>query len=1078
MDGKLGGRAAGAVPAQPGRPGRLGLLVDEATGDSFLVDTGAVYSVLPFTSSEPPFGPEISSASGTAIPCWGRVEWAIQTGSNTYVWNFLRAAVSFPILGADFLESFNLMVDLNQLRLVAEDGSALKLSAPPPGSTFAAIGIRPARPSSQLLAGVESSPPVYKELLEQYPDVLNPSKKLPTVIHSVEHFIETEGRPVSSKYRRLDSSKLAAAKAEFRELEAQGIIRRSNSSWASPLHMVRKSDGTWRPCGDFRRLNLQTRPDLYTCPNIGDLTARLAGCKVFSKLDLRKGYHQVPVRAEDVSKTAIITPFGLYEFMRMPFGLRNAGQTFQRMMDTIFADLPFCFIYLDDVLVASQDHQQHEEHLHLVLQQLQKHGLVINAEKCQLGVEAVDYLGHHVTATGITPITSRVEAIEKFPTPTTVKSLQTYLGMVNFYRRFLPRAAHVLRPLTESLKGAPKGHIEWSEEMQQAFQASKKCLCDSIELAHPDAEAQLSLAVDASETHVGAVLQQAMQGGSRPLSFFSVKLDKAQQKYSAFDRELLAVYLAVRHFRWLLEGRVFHVWSDHKPLTFALHRTTDAWSARQQRQLSYIAEFTSDIRHVEGKMNVVADALSRPADCSTPSPLHHHVGPRESHLRLEQGQPPAAVGATAAAVTLPTLECVDYAAMANEQATCQQTIKLRNSSSLSLKRVHIAGVEMWCDTSTGAIRPLVPLQQRRRVFNAIHGLAHPGTRATRRLITSRFVWKQCSADITAWCRECQGCSRGKVTSQETTAVQPIPLPAASFQHVHVDIVGPLPVSAEGFTHLLTVIDRKTRWPEAIPLKNITAQNVADTFVNGWIARYGVPQKITSDRGTQFTSATWASMVRTIGTQHIVTSAYHPQSNGLVERFHRQLKEALRARNCGAAWADHLPWVLLGLRAAPKEDTAVSAAEAVFGQQLVLPSQAQSDSQFQHPQQFPLRARNYKLASKSKIGPYIKHVYVRRGAAGPPFTQSYSGPYHILRRRGKTVKLKMGEREEWVSADRLKPHAGDDPEEARPPRRGRPPGTGGRGRPGSDEQHWGGGPCSGSYLEENPGILRRRNLQVL
>jgi hypothetical protein len=180
--------------------------------------------------------------------------------------------------------------------------------------------------------------------------VTNLSKKLPTVVHKVQHHIETVGRPVSAKYRRLDAEKLAAAKAEFQEMERQGIVRRSDSSWASPLHMVKKSDGSWRPCGDFRRLNVQTQPDRYTCPNIGDLTARLAGCRVFSKLDLRKGYHQVPVRPADVKKTAIITPFGLFEFLRMPFGLRNAGQTFQRMMDNVLAGMECAFVYLDDVL--------------------------------------------------------------------------------------------------------------------------------------------------------------------------------------------------------------------------------------------------------------------------------------------------------------------------------------------------------------------------------------------------------------------------------------------------------------------------------------------------------------------------------------------------------------------------------------------------------------------------------------------------------------------------------------------------------------------------------------------------------
>ena len=314
--------------------------------------------------------------------------------------------------------------------------------------------------------------------------------------------------------------------------------------------MVKESDRIWLPCGDFRLLNLNTKPDLYTCPNIGDLTSRLAGCKVFSKLDLRKGYHQVPVRPADVAKRAIITPFGLWEFLCMPFGLRNAGQSFQRLMDQILAGLDFVFVYYDDVLVASQSEELHKEHLGVVLQLFSDHGLVVNAGKCLLGVAELDYLGHHVSATGITPMVDRVVAISKFPPPTTIRHLQTFLGMVNFYRRFMPQAARVLKPLTDVLKGRARSQITWTEEMTTAFNLGKKAITEVVELAHPSSTADLSLAVDASDSHICALLQQHnSSSNTRPLAFFSVKLDNAQQKYSAFDRELLAIYLSTRHFR-------------------------------------------------------------------------------------------------------------------------------------------------------------------------------------------------------------------------------------------------------------------------------------------------------------------------------------------------------------------------------------------------------------------------------------------------------------------------------------------------------------------------------------------------
>jgi hypothetical protein len=313
------------------------------------------------------------------------------------------------------------------------------------------------------------------------------------------------------------------------------------------------------------------------------MSAKLAGCTTFSKLDLRKGYYQIPVAAEDIEKTAVITPFGLFEFLRMPFGLRNVGQSFQRLMDSITADLPHAFSYLDDVIVASTA-DQHEQALRAVLERLQRHGMVVNLEKCQFGQQEVQFLGHLVTAGGIQPLSHHVEAVRLFPQPSDKQGLQRFLGVVNFYRRFLPKAAATLRPLTDALQGpdGKRSQLQWSAEMGEAFQAIKEQLCEAAALAHPNPAARVSLAVDASDSHVGAVLQQLEDRQWRPLAFYSKKLDATQRRYSAFYRELLAAYLAIRHFRYSLEGRQFTLYTDHKPLTFALQRVSDPWTARQQ----------------------------------------------------------------------------------------------------------------------------------------------------------------------------------------------------------------------------------------------------------------------------------------------------------------------------------------------------------------------------------------------------------------------------------------------------------------------------------------------------------------
>jgi hypothetical protein len=219
----------------------------------------------------------------------------------------------------------------------------------------------------------------------------------------VEHHLETRGPPIASPFCRLDAEKLAAAKAEFAALERDGIIRRSSSPWASPLHMVKKPDGSWRCCGDYRRLNNVTVPDTYPLPNMMDFSSRVAGCSIFTKIDLRKGYYQIPMHPADILKTAIITPFGHFEFLRLTFGLRNAGSTFQRLMDQVLAGLAFAFVYLDDIIMASPSMEQHQQDVEEVFRRLQAAGLVINFEKCTFAVPEVDFLGHRVSASGFAP---------------------------------------------------------------------------------------------------------------------------------------------------------------------------------------------------------------------------------------------------------------------------------------------------------------------------------------------------------------------------------------------------------------------------------------------------------------------------------------------------------------------------------------------------------------------------------------------------------------------------------------------------------------------------------------------------
>ena len=1069
--------------AATGPKGSLLHVIDKNEGHKWLVDGGALLSIVPPTNSQRRSGPNgqgLCAANGTKINCFGSVTKTLIIGGRSFTFNFVIADVRQRILGADFLAEFYLAPN-------HRDGSLIDLNTLDVLPATFAQGAK----SNPITLINEVDDPYYK-LLDSFPDILTPSFTPVEVKHGVRHHIPTTGHPVQSRARKLDAEKLRVAKSEIDKLVKLGVCERasaSKSEWASPLMVAKKPCitpckctptvpcGGWRVCGDYRRLNALTQDDKYPVRSIHDFNAELHGKTIFSKIDLMKGYHQIPVSPDDVAKTGIITPFGLYVFPRTPFGLKNAGQDFQRLMDSILGDLPRVYVYIDDILVASDTPEQHLEDLRKVFQALSENGLVVQRSKCILGKSSLEFLGYHVDQTGVKPLPHRVEAIRAVPAPTTLKELQRFLGMVNYYRRFIRRAAHHLYPLFGALQGPkrPKGEkkvprpktLNWTEELQKSFDAIKEALAVATLLHHPRPNAPLALTTDASKFAIGGVLEQEGPNGWEPLSFYSAKLQDHQtgDKWPAYDRELLAMFKAVRHFRPLIEGHAFTIYTDQQALVPSMNKKSDPLTARQNYQLACVSEYTTDIRYIEGKANVVADTLSRPPGCDKKE--ISSIATPDASTTNENSIGDDKIDDLVAVINAIENINVNLHDMARDQTLDPDYVRLSREarSGLNFKKINLGESEIIVDVSNGPARPFVPYAWRRKVFDAIHGLGHPGVERTRQAVCAKFVWPSIRQDVSRWARECQDCQRSKIKRHTVPPIGEFAVPEKRFQHWNVDIVT-LPLS-NGYRHLLTAVDRLTRWPLAIPMKDISAATVIDAFTHGLIATFGIPQSVTTDNGSQFQSTIWQQLLQTWGIKSHFTTPYHPQSNGLVERFHRRLKEALNALVAAESdkWYWKLPCVLLAIRTTLKPDIGASPADLVFGEGLAIPGELLSaplneDEAHEERQRLldnlrleVARVQPTRTSAHRRPAVHIPedlrtatHVFVRRGGVQPSLTTPYVGPFRVISREESSFRIAIpGSESENINIARLRPATlpedgteDDPPSPPRPGRRPRPP----------------------------------------
>lgn len=1004
-------------------------LLDRLSGRTIIIDTGSALSLWPADDIVDVPGPDktlqLIGAGGARISTHGkrRMQVHFDGVEDAQIIEFVIAAVSMPLLGMDYLTEMGFTINARDKTIEYDDADNDEHRI-----ELAAQAVYHVGAEQQADNDREKR---FRGVLDEFPTVMDVSTPFePAPPTGVRHFISTEGPPTKAKVRPMKPELQKIAKEMFDKWLDAGIVRRSSSPYASPIHMVLKSlPDLYRCVGDFRALNANTKKDAHPLPFLNDFSANLAGMNIFSKLDLFNAFFHIPMNEDDIEKTAVCTPFGSFEFLRMPFGLANAAQTFQRYMTELFADMPCVFVYVDDLLIASSSPEQHEQDLRQVLGRLEEAGLRVRADKVQLAKETMPFLGHEVSAAGVKPDAERVRQLRTWSLPETVGDLSRFVGLATFYSRFVKNFAHHCAPLHAMLRPAPNAKtgskavknskipVAWNAQAKQSFENLKNAIADAALLAHPLQSAPLRLTTDASDFAIGGVVEQSNGSQWMPIAFYSRKLKGPELNYSATDRELYAIYLSLRKFRHLLGLSSFFVRTDHKPLLAMFKRKDHI--ARVTRWIVYISIMTRDIRHLSGDDNVVADLLSRPSanafdthDDDTPS-----------------GMIPTDTVFAVQSVTL--LQSIADKQRDDPDLTAEVLPRYA-------KRVNLSGVSVICDTRLGdRLRPLVPQDMADDVIKRMHALSHPGTKATRKLVASRYCIPNLSKKVVEIIRHCAACQKGKIIRHNKPPHSPFQAPNARFATVHIDVTGPFEAH-DGYRYILTMIDRTTRWPEAMPMKDITTSSIARAFIQSWIQRFGVPDTLVSDQGAQFTSAVWSELCGMLGVTHKLTTPYHPACNGLVERLHRHMKEALKCRLSDATnWVNELPIVMLGIRSAIKEDLGASSMQLTLGHDVRLPA-ATFGSDRNLPYVHDLTKEYCSTLAHSRPSPtttplaapyqptatpfvYLRAPPIKKGLATP-----YTGPFRVVRRGRRTITILRSGKEVTVSEENVKPAWLDEP----------------------------------------------------
>lgn len=796
----------------------------------------------------------------------------------------------------------------------------------------------------------------------------------------------TDDRPVHKPPYRVPFRSRPLMEEAINKMVKTGALRQSSSPYASPVFFVDKDHGAGkRLVADFRALNAKTIPDRTPMPHPEDVFGLLSGMNIFAKLDITSMFNQIEVDPRDVEKTAVSTPFGLFECPLMPFGLVNAPATAVKLMKEVLKDIDgkAAYVYFDDIIVFASDIDQLLVRCEEVLKRLEHHNLKLKPSKCIFGVRSVQFLGHTISAEGVSIDPRRITDVKNFPTPRNPSEVRSFHGLCSYNRKFIRGFADIAKPLTP-LMGKPDD-FTWSIEAQQAFERLRDALISAPTLVHFDPDADHELRTDASAFAMGAVLYQKHELPDRTgvVLYFSKTLNAAQRNYSATERELLAAFTSIMELKHYLIGKKFTLVTDHAALSLLKNQKDP--HHRLARWVAQLQAFDFDVLYKSGSTHVDADCMSRLVKDTSVEVDSEKVDEETFRSIYLAAQPEPCLSQTPSEEAEDLIPAIDIRKEQREDPFCKKYIGILESATLTpreksrqARNFTIQDGQLYRMRHGDILTLVVPQARRNAVLLSCHEVplaGHLGFSRTYGIAKVRYFWPKMRRDIKKHVASCINCQRRKVsTTRKQGLINPLPVAEEVFGTVGIDLIVKLPTSHGGYNTILVCTDNLSKYVVTVALKNERSETIIHAFYNHFIAKFGSPHTVISDRGSNLIGKVASDFFRLMGIRRKLTSPLHPQSNGQTERFNRTLAVAMTSyvERTQRDWPDFLQAITFAYNMTEHSVTKVAPHEVVFGKKPRIPiDNLLERNDFVDPQ--APQSNRIQDSAFTKIREYIKRV---------------------------------------------------------------------------------------------------------